>query len=281
MPHTLTLTLIAVVHVLLGLFIGLCFRPKHRRGLPDWTADGTSDDEALRRLRIGLQGFTTEPRAGAGAKGFRVDDVGGREQDRRKGTSISNVSSNCAPHDVAEILDVNERLKRKLDSVEQEIARQARELTLYKNQALTDPLTGLNNRRAFDDVLERRTGERASRKTPVSLLVLDIDHFKTFNDRFGHAAGDVVLKGVAQILADEIRDLDFVARIGGEEFAVVLNATALDDAIVASERLRLAVRRGRYFFEQHEMSVTISLGIKRCYHNDLITPESIDVAQSN
>src|SRR6185503_7619557 len=105
----------------------------------------------------------------------------------------------------------------------------------------TDALTGLANRRAFDDELNRRFAEWQRRKTMFSLLILDVDHFKKFNDTHGHQAGDAVLTGVAATLRQTFREMDLVARYGGEEFAAILPVTNLTEALRAAERARAAI----------------------------------------
>lgn len=125
-----------------------------------------------------------------------------------------------------------------------------------KAQSVTDSLTDVNNRRAFDDALRREISRGVREKTAVSLLLMDIDKFKPYNDSFGHLAGDEALRQVAQILAAQARPFDFVARYGGEEFAVVLARTGVDEAIVVAERLRLAIQNASWA----NRGITISIG---------------------
>lgn len=125
-----------------------------------------------------------------------------------------------------------------LEFQKQELEQANRELC---DLATTDGLTGLKNHRAFQERLaaEYETAER--HQTPLSLLLLDVDHFKQFNDTFGHPAGDAVLKQVARLLERTMRDCDLVARYGGEEFVVILPQTDQAGALRAAERCRLAV----------------------------------------
>jgi diguanylate cyclase (GGDEF)-like protein/PAS domain S-box-containing protein len=111
-----------------------------------------------------------------------------------------------------------------------------------REQSIRDPLTGLFNRRFLEEALEREL-QRARRKNrPLALIFLDIDHFKRFNDDFGHDAGDSVLRSLADLLRAHFRTEDLVCRYGGEEFAVVLPETTLQDALVRAEALRVATR---------------------------------------
>jgi diguanylate cyclase (GGDEF)-like protein/PAS domain S-box-containing protein len=122
--------------------------------------------------------------------------------------------------------------------------------------ATLDGLTGLKNRRAFAERLSDEVSRSRRAGTPVSLLLLDIDHFKQFNDAFGHPRGDDVLRLVARILQRGVRDTDFAARFGGEEFAVILPDTGRDEAPLLAERLRHAVECA----EWTERGVTVSVG---------------------
>ncbi len=108
--------------------------------------------------------------------------------------------------------------------------------------ARTDPLTGLANRRAFDDALARHLAAAERTGTPVSVIVADVDHFKSFNDRFGHAAGDEVLVGVARLIASSIRPIDVGARLGGEEFAIALPGVSVEDAAAVAKRIAGALQ---------------------------------------
>lgn len=124
-----------------------------------------------------------------------------------------------------------------------------------------DQLTDLFNRRKFMENLDREFASCKRYKYPVSLLMLDLDHFKKVNDSLGHAAGDVALKKFAEILAGNIRDVDIAGRIGGEEFAVLMPNTEKDKAVFVAERIRKAVENGIVEFEGSEFSLTVSIGV--------------------
>ncbi len=162
---------------------------------------------------------------------------------------------------VADIIKANERLQEQLATAEVRLQRQAAELETQVAVARTDALTGLHNRRAFDDELSRRFAEWERRTTPFSLLMLDVDHFKKFNDTHGHQAGDQVLRDVAAALSKTTRDMDLVARYGGEEFAVILPVTSLPDALRAAERARAAVEASITRFAGADLRVTTSIGV--------------------
>jgi len=108
--------------------------------------------------------------------------------------------------------------------------------------ALHDPLTGLYNRRYMEDAINRELNRAERSRKPPSLIMIDIDHFKRFNDTFGHDAGDFVLSAIARLVAENIRGSDIACRYGGEELAVLLPETNLECAQDRAEKLRLAIR---------------------------------------
>ncbi|HWP63429.1 MAG TPA: diguanylate cyclase [Candidatus Binatia bacterium] len=117
--------------------------------------------------------------------------------------------------------------------------------------ARTDPLTGLPNRRELDDVLERELALARRRAEPLSLAVADLDHFKAYNDRFGHQAGDALLAAAAAAWRSAVRATDTVARFGGEEFVIVMPGAGSEDAVAVAERIRAAT----------PPEVTVSIGV--------------------
>lgn len=135
----------------------------------------------------------------------------------------------------------------------EEITELNQQLKVLNN---TDPLTGMSNRRAFENRLHQELALIERRSMPLSLIVVDIDWFKKINDAFGHAAGDKVLQTVALLLTNCARVVDSVARIGGEEFALILPDTDADNALMIAERMRIAVASEAWT----DMQVTISVG---------------------
>lgn len=134
------------------------------------------------------------------------------------------------------------------------------ELAELARASRRDALTGLPNRRAFDEELTREVSRATRSGGPVSLVVLDVDRFKAVNDGHGHGAGDAVLRGIGARLAAAVRSGDFVARIGGEEFALLLHGTELAGAIELAERVRVAVAASPIPAGAGALPVTASLG---------------------
>jgi diguanylate cyclase (GGDEF)-like protein len=128
-------------------------------------------------------------------------------------------------------------------------------------QATTDLLTELANRRGFFQTARREHARCRRHRQPLSLLLLDLDHFKTVNDRYGHDAGDAVLKNVAQLLRSRLRASDLVGRFGGEEFIILLPQTRLNEAAELAEELRQAVAESATVFEAQEIPMAVSIGV--------------------
>jgi len=131
-----------------------------------------------------------------------------------------------------------------------------------KQLGLLDPLTGINNRRFFDQRLEEEVTLAHRNKTALSCLFIDLDHFKSINDNHGHQAGDIVLKKVAQVLADIMRTTDILARFGGEEFVILLADTKRAVAQDIAERIRKTIEETAFKISKTEtLSVTMSIGL--------------------
>ena len=126
-------------------------------------------------------------------------------------------------------------------------------------QNLTDALTGIPNRRAYDQKLTEEFSRAKRTGAPLSLLLIDIDNFKSYNDNFGHPAGDTALQSVARVLMSSLRPYDFLARYGGEEFVIILPSTDLSDALVVAERVRGLVAGSEF----PHRKFTISVGVSR------------------
>ncbi|HEY4104980.1 MAG TPA: GGDEF domain-containing protein, partial [Polyangiaceae bacterium] len=127
--------------------------------------------------------------------------------------------------------------------------------------ATVDSLTGMYNKRHFDEIFGKEVARSEQAKTPLSLIVLDIDHFKKINDTFGHPAGDAVLKHVSGIIKSQIRASDTLSRVGGEEFAIVLPHTPLSLAAQAAELIRGAVEKSICDVSGTKIPATLSLGV--------------------
>jgi diguanylate cyclase (GGDEF)-like protein len=130
-----------------------------------------------------------------------------------------------------------------------------------QDMALRDPLTGVFNRRALDEPLMRELKAGLRYGAPACLMILDLDYFKTVNDRLGHTAGDLVLRELASLMTDTVRDVDTVGRYGGEEFAIILPHTSIEQAQPLAERLRNLIETHAFDVEDGTVRLTTSIGI--------------------
>ena len=159
----------------------------------------------------------------------------------------------------------NHALEQRLNASKEEINQLQENLEVVRNESLTDPLTSLANRKHFDESLAQAIAESIERSEPLSLVMTDIDHFKNFNDTWGHLTGDQVLRLVAMSMKQNVKGQDIAARYGGEEFAVILPNTVLRSALTVADHIRRAVMSKELMKRstgQNLGRVTISLGCR-------------------
>jgi diguanylate cyclase len=200
---------------------------------------------------------------------------------------IDNIISNKDSHDISSILEamvaVAKEMKRsgtglrnKLDESRREVEKLEQRLNEISVEAEKDFLTNVYNRKSLDKYLHQRMQEAREQRTALSLLAIDIDHFKRFNDTFGHLIGDEVLKMTAKLLVESVKGKDIVARFGGEEFVVILPDTSIGGANSVAEIIRQSIAKkelkNRKTGESYG-SISVSIGVA------LFRPES-DSAES-
>jgi diguanylate cyclase len=170
-----------------------------------------------------------------------------------------------------EMEKTNNALEARLKTSKHEICQLQHNLEAVRHESLTDPLTTLANRKFFDLAIGKAMADAAKSGDPLSLLMTDIDHFKKFNDTYGHLTGDQVLRLVAQAVKQNVKGQDTAARYGGEEFAVVLPRTGLVQAMKLGENIRRAVM-GKELMKrstgEHLGRVTISVGVAALRRDD-------------
>ncbi len=160
-----------------------------------------------------------------------------------------------------------------LKKMEEEVKKLSRDIAEVKMEARIDPLTGLYNRRAFDERIKEEVERAKKEKTPLALLMYDIDHFKNINDSFGHSIGDMVLRALSDVVKNSIRKSEFVARYGGEEFSIILPKCKRKEAKDIGKRIRKEVSETNLKYKEKRLDVTISVGISYLKSDD--TPESL------
>ena len=161
---------------------------------------------------------------------------------------------------IGDIVRANQNLQSKLETAECRLQEQASQIETHISRSLTDPLTGLPNRREFNNRLEERMAAWNRRGEQFSLLLVDVDHFKKLNDQHGHLAGDQVLAAMGRTLRAAIRREDAVARYGGEEFAILLPNTSLEQGGEVAEKVRQAVARIKVTHNNQPLNITASIG---------------------
>jgi diguanylate cyclase len=179
-------------------------------------------------------------------------------------------------HATQEMEKNNQALEERLSASKQEIDQLQQNLQTVRNESLTDPLTSLANRKFLDEVLVKAVADAKGKGEPLSLLMADVDHFKRFNDSYGHPTGDQVLRLVAMSMRQNVKGQDTAARYGGEEFVVVLPSTVLADAVIVADHIRGAVMAKELMKRstgEHLGRVTISIGVAALRAAD--TPQTL------
>jgi diguanylate cyclase len=163
-------------------------------------------------------------------------------------------------------------LNTQMEGVLDEVAALRKEMEQIKEESMTDALTGIANRKSFDVALEQAVQEAREKETQFCLLLADIDHFKQFNDTYGHLVGDKVLRFAAATVKRCVKGKDIAARFGGEEFAVILPQTQLDGAGSLAEQIRTAISSGDLIDKNNDLSygrIAVSIGIAQFQPSDL------------
>ena len=197
---------------------------------------------------------------------LRMDGDVGRHT--RRLTEVNQDLQHAAEGDIApivtmtqQLLEANKTLRSELQTARQELSAKQQLLETFVSEARTDILTGLRNRRSFNEELDRHFAQRQRQGILFSLIMIDIDHFKKFNDSHGHLSGDLVLRVVADVLSSTLREMDVPCRYGGEEFAVICPGSTLCEAAVGAERVRQAIAERTVSLKEGNVQVTVSAGV--------------------
>jgi two-component system cell cycle response regulator len=226
--------------------------------LSDWMMPDLDGPTLCRRIRAaGNSPYTY----------FILISVRDRHADRMEGLRAGADDFIVKPCE-AEELEVRLEIARRILTIQEQLERQNARLTQL---ATTDDLTGLANRREFRRTIEATFAQARGQGPSLSLILLDIDHFKDFNDTFGHPAGDAALRTLGRALRATCREHELAARFGGEEFAVVLNGASADEARGSAERIRAALSESRW---EHR-PLTASFGIATSGRDGAAIPASI------
>jgi diguanylate cyclase len=246
--------LLGAVQLMIGVAIGMWLRRPE-------TAEPDRDGHEMAQASLiaqRLQSLAGEMSSSVGEHRAHLDQASQKlvAQSGRSGKDLADLVVEV----IGGIVRANHSLQSKLETAESQLQDQARQIEAHISRALTDPLTGLPNRREFNDRLEERMALWNRHQEPFALLLLDVDHFKRLNDEHGHVAGDQVLATIAQAMRTAIRREDSVARYGGEEFAFLLPKTTLEQALHVAEKVRGAVSKAVVEYNGRRISVTASGG---------------------
>lgn len=194
-------------------------------------------------------------------------------------TATGKLAKVAVPDDIKDILATitketehmmayNGELEKRLDQSSMMMGELKRDMERIRRQAVTDGLTGLANRKAFDEQIGRICRDSSKNGLIFSLIMMDIDHFKAFNDTYGHQVGDQVLRLVSMTLINEVKGQDMAARYGGEEFAIILPGTNINAARAVAENLRKSVEKKEVINRStgdNLGQITVSLGVAQFY----------------
>ncbi len=175
--------------------------------------------------------------------------------------------------EIDRVIASNTVLKGELASSQAILATQREQIEALKTAVRIDGLTQLANRAYFDEKLQEMIQLHQRYQDPFALMMIDVDHFKTINDTHGHQAGDRILKGVAFKIKATLRESDFLARFGGDEFALVLIKASLKPAVDIAGKICINVRESRFLLDGTEFKVTLSIGVAEVHADD--TPETL------
>lgn len=173
--------------------------------------------------------------------------------------------------DTDRLIEQNKKLEEQLEKSTGAMNELKKDMERVRQEAMTDGLTGLANRKAFDEQIQSLLNENAENGKGFTLLLVDIDHFKSFNDNFGHQVGDQVLRLVARTLTDGIKGKDMATRYGGEEFTILLPDTNLDAGIAVADSLRKALANKEIVNRSNgELlgRITMSVGVAQYYSGE-------------
>lgn len=227
-------------------------------------------DEAVKKISDKMQaaiselaGMVSEARTSAGEYGDSLGSVPAKLQSASSLEDLGDIVASIVS-DTKKMVEKNQDLEVQLVNSSKQVTELRNNLDTVKKEALTDGLTGLLNRKAFDKQIIESIAECKEFGTPLVFMLLDIDYFKKFNDTYGHQVGDQVLRLVARTLTDNVKGRDFAARYGGEEFAIILPDTPISAGLKVAEILRKSVESKEVVNKasnEHLGRITLSIGI--------------------
>jgi len=252
----------------IGFYLGVSKSPQKK------TRPTEKQDAATLRVLTSVLEATEQLNEDVGAHNSEIQQVGQQltelqldgELEKAQKTLLSEISS---------VVKANQQLEDDLNYAQLRMEEQAQELDRTRREARTDALSGVANRKGFDEKLKMALCAWKRQRRRFVLVLVDVDHFKWINDTHGHQAGDQVVTQIGQFLRDCVRGDDFVARFGGDEFAILLAGVDLDSGALVAERMRetVALKNFGYQTGTEEATVTFSIGVAAPWRG--VTEEAI------
>jgi diguanylate cyclase len=257
---------IAVTAASAGAAAGWCMRQAREAKKGETPANAAANQEiheqeaqnnrqAAKDLLNQVHGLTTKVATQVDEHNLRVQAISAQL------TSGESPDLNTITDAVNRLVEANAWMQQQLDSAHCKLESQARLIESHVNEARTDALTGIANRRAFDEEMQRCLTAMRLEREPSCVMMIDVDHFKKFNDTHGHKAGDEVLRHVAAALRQAAGSTGIVCRYGGEEFAVIFPKLCAVDVLQLSERCRMAIGAQAIEFDGQSLNVKASAGL--------------------
>jgi len=245
--------------VFIGVAVGWMLGRTTTRNRPDSRDVQRQADATLRTLAALLE-MTEQLSTDVGSHNSNLEKVGRHVSDMHLTGELEDVQHTILGQ-VASLLESNRRLESDLTYSRGRMEEQAHELDRTRQEARTDGLTGIANRKGFDEKLALMLAAWQRKKEPFVLGLADIDHFKWVNDTHGHQAGDRVVGHVGQLMRSCVRDHDFVGRYGGDEFVLLLPNIGMENGVRTLERIRAEMARLDYDVSPRNERVTVTLSI--------------------
>lgn len=213
--------------------------------------------DAIELMMAQLQQLTAAVAADVGEHSSKVQEI--NDELSTDGSNVLTV--------VKKLVKANGEMQSQLVEAESRLNEQSQEIETHVKEARTDALTKLWNRRYFDDEMQKCKEALTNSNRPTCVMMLDVDHFKKFNDTYGHQAGDIVLKGVARTL-QKVAGKNLVCRHGGEEFAIIFPGSEIERVIPIAEKARAAIAEQVFEFEGLDLKVTASGGLAQLRNDE-------------